>query len=341
MRFRSVVATVLLAIPIALEGAADYPSVQISSGSVRAKVYLPDPQKGFYRGTRFDWAGVVVSLQANGHNYYGPWFNQTDPLIHDFIYRGTDIVAGPCSAITGPVDEFGPLGYDDAKVGGTFVKIGIGALRKAGDEEYDNYHLYEMTNGGKWTIQKHRDELNLTQQFDDPISGYSYLYEKDLRLTKDKTELVLTHRLKNAGKRSIQTTVYNHNFLVLDHQPPGPYVTISFPFTIHSPEPPKSELAKFSGSQITYLKTLEGQDTVASSLEGFTASPNDNRIRIENNRLGAGLSWQTDRPLLREYLWSIRTVIAVEPFVSINIEPGAEFSWKSVYDYYALPKIVP
>jgi hypothetical protein len=45
----------------------------------------------------------------------------------------------------------------------------------------------------------------------------------------------------------------------------------------------------------------------------------------------------SDRPLARESLWSIRSVVAMEPFVAIAIEPGAEFSWKSTYSYYTLP----
>ena len=44
-----------------------------------------------------------------------------------------------------------------------------------------------------------------------------------------------------------------------------------------------------------------------------------------------------DRPLSSESLWSIRAVIAMEPFVSVAIEPGNEFTWKSTYNYYTLP----
>jgi hypothetical protein len=29
--------------------------------------------------------------------------------------------------------------------------------------------------------------------------------------------------------------------------------------------------------------------------------------------------------------------MAVEPFVEIVVEPGAEFTWQSVYEYYTLP----
>jgi len=333
-----VAAAIVLVGPFGMAFAADYPSAEITNNLIRAKIYLPHMQSGFYQGTRFDWSGVIYSLQANGHDYYGPWFTKTDPSVHDFVYRDADIVAGPCSAITGPVDEFGPLGYDEAKPGGTFVKIGIGALRKASDEKYNNYHLYEIADGGQWTFGKHSDALELSQQLNDPGSGYGYVYQKSIQLTKGKTEMVLTHSLKNTGKRAIQTTVYNHNFLVLDHQAPGPGVTISVPFDISTSRPPKSELAEIRGRQIVYLKTLEDRDTVATPVEGFNNTPEDNQVRIENSRLGAGISFRTNRPLLREALWSIRSVLAMEPFLSISIEPGAEFTWQTVYEYYTVPK---
>jgi hypothetical protein len=338
-RIWTAAALVAFTAPLGVAAPADYPSAEITNGLVQAKVYLPEAQRGFYQGTRFDWSGVIYSLQANGHEYYGPWFQKTDPTVHDFVYRDADIVAGPCSAITGPVDEFGPLGYDEAKASGIFVKIGIGALRKADSSKYDNYHLYEIADGGQWNIRKHRDGLEMTQHLQDAGAGYAYVYQKNLRLVKGKTEMLLTHSLKNTGRRTIQTTVYNHNFLVLDHQPPGPGVTISVPFAIRTSPPFQSELAEVRGQQIVYLRTLEGRNTAATALEGFSQSPQDHQIRIENSRLGAGLSWITDRPLWRESLWSIRTVIAMEPFLSLTIEPGAQFTWTTVYDYYTVPKI--
>jgi hypothetical protein len=323
---------------LGLSGSADYPSTEVANESIKAKIYLPDRQKGFYRGTRFDWSGVLYSLQANGHSYYGPWFNKTDPSVHDFVYRGTDIVAGPCSAITGPVDEFGPVGYDEAKPGDTFIKIGVGALRRTSNEKYDNYHLYEIADGGRWTFTKQPDGLDFVQRLDDAGSGYAYVYQKTVRLTSGKSEMVLGHQLKNLGKRAIRTDVYNHNFLVLDRKGPGPGMVISVPFMIRTPDSPQKDLAEIRDRQIVYLKTLKDRDVFAMSLEGFGKSSNDHMIRIENSNLGAGMTLQSDRPLLRESLWSIRTVVAMEPFISIAIEPGAEFSWTTVYEYYSLPR---
>ena len=326
-----------LGLGIGLLSAADAPTAEIGNGQIRVKIYLPDAKKGFYRATRFDWSGVLYSLQYKGHDYYGPWFNKTDPKVHDFIYSGPDIIAGPCSAITGPVDEFRPLGWQEAKPGGTFVKIGIGALRKPAEGRYDNYKLYEVADPGKWTVRKKRDSIEFTQELADPSSGYSYVYRKIVRLAKGKPTLALEHRLKNTGSHAIRTSVYNHNFLVLDGQAPGPGFVITVPFQIQTGRPPNKELAEIRGNQIVYLKTLANRDVVSAPLRGFGDTPGDAEIRIENAKLGVGMRIRADRPLLSENLWSIRTVIAMEPFISLAIEPGSEFTWTSTYDYYTLP----
>jgi hypothetical protein len=96
-------------------------------------------------------------------------------------------------------------------------------------------------------------------------------------------------------------------------------------------------MAEIRGNQIVYLKTLEGRDVVTAPLQGFGDSATDNQIRIESTKVGAGMKITSNRPLARENLWSIRSVVAMEPFVAIAIEPGSEFQWNSTYSYYTLP----
>ncbi len=321
---------------------ASPPQVLISNGQIRAKIYLPDAKHGFYRGTRFDWSGVIASLTYQGHDYYGPWFDGVDASVHDYRYEGSKIIASTCSGAVGPVEEFqtneSALGWDEAKVGGTFIKIGVGVLRKD-ESAYDFVKQYEIVDRGKWTVKQHRGSVEFTQELSDSASGYAYIYRKTVRLIEGKPEMVLEHHLKNTGRRTIRSAVYNHNFLVLDRQPPGPDFSITFPFPLHSPTPPGRELAEIRGNQVVYLKTLENEDLVGMPLEGFGAGAADNEIRIENRKVGAGMIIKGDHPLSSLYLWSIRSVLAVEPFITMTIEPGQEFSWKNEYQYYTLQAI--
>ncbi len=320
--------------------AADPPQATITNGQIRVKLYLPDAKKGFYRGTRFDWSGVIASLEYKGHDYYGLWFNSVDPKVHDYRYAGAEIVASPCSGAVGPVEEFGTngsaLGWDEANVGGTYIKIGVGVLRKE-TRHYDFVRQYAIVDPGQWTVKVHPDSVEFTHKLTDPSSGYAYIYTKTVRLIEGKPEMVLEHSLKNTGRRTIQSTVYNHNFLVLDKQPPGPDFTITLPFQIRSSNPPSSELAEFRGNQIIFLKTLQNEDMVETLMEGFGDSPTDNEIRIENRKVGAGMTITGDHPLSSLNLWSIRTVLAMEPFIAMSVAPGQEFTWKISYRYYSLP----
>ena len=317
------------------------PEAEISNGTIHAKVYLPDAKIGFYRGTRFDWSGVVNSLKFKGHDYYGPWFTKTAPDVHDFVYAGPEIVAGPCSAITGPVEEFSAngkaLGYQEAKAGGTFLKIGIGVLRKPDQADYDNYRLYEIVDPGKWTIHKKADSIEFIQEVLDPLSGYGYRYTKTVSLVAGKPGMLIEHRLKNIGRRSIESDVYDHNFLVLDKQPTGPNFEIRLPFDFSAKEAIAPKMAEKRGHAFVYRKLLQDKDTVAVTFQGYGATPADYNITIDNRKVGVGMNISCDRPLAHLSLWSIRSVLAMEPYVKMSIDPGQDFTWTYTYSYYGLP----
>jgi hypothetical protein len=313
------------------------PQAQISNGVVRATVYLPNSERGYYRGSRFDWSGVVKSLEFKGHNYFGVWFPRYNPRLND--------------SITGPVEEFrsgnstlgSALGYEDAQPGATFVKIGVGVLRKPDASAYSFAKEYEIVNPGVWTSRPQSDRVEFVQELRDDL-GYSYRYEKTLRLVPKRPELVLEHRLKNTGKRTIETDVYDHDFYVIDGQPTGPGVTVTFPFTPRPATatswPGAAELAgkaEVRGKELVYTRELKEHESAASLLTGFSSSVKDNDIRVENAKAGAGVREIGNRPLVRLNFWSIRTTVCPEAYIHIKIAPGQEFKWKIRYLFYELP----
>ncbi len=316
---------------------------QISNGLVTAKLYLPSAENGYYRSTRFDWSGAIYSLTYKRHEYYGPWYDKIDPTVINWVHRDGLVVSGPCSALMGPANEFAmPLGWDAAQPGGTFIKIGVGVLRKDNDK-YNQYRPYPVLNSGKWTVRKSRNQVVFTQELTDPDSGYGYVYRKTVRLEKGRPELTIEHSLKNTGTKLIDSNVYNHNFVVLDHQPPGPDFTFRVPFPIRLAPPAPGRPQRVNnftvvrGNEVAYLKPLSGTDEAAVPIQGFGDSASDNEVVMENKKVGAGLRIKNDRPLSRELLWSIRTVLAVEPYVAIRVPPGGEFTWTDTIDYYTLP----
>jgi hypothetical protein len=96
-------------------------------------------------------------------------------------------------------------------------------------------------------------------------------------------------------------------------------------------------MAEVRGNEVVYARPLAGKDEVSVFLQGFGSEAKDSEVVIENRRVGSGVKISTDRPLIRSLLWSIRTVLAVEPYIAVNVEPGAEFTWKNTLDYYTIP----
>ena len=101
-------------------------------------------------------------------------------------------------------------------------------------------------------------------------AGYAYLYKKTVRLTKGKPQLVLEHSLKNTGTKVIETSVYEHNFYMIDGKPAGPDYTVKFPFDVTATADLKG-MAETRGKEFTYLKELPKGPSVYTALEGFGA----------------------------------------------------------------------
>ena len=295
-----------------------YPQVEITNGLISAKLYLPDIEQGYYRGSRFDWSGVIPELKYLDHDYFGQWFPIYDPTIHD--------------AISGPVEEFMQIGYSEAPVGGEFLRIGIGGLRKANDNAFERYGYYEFSNQGKWTVQKAVDHVVFIHELND-VAGYSYVYNKTVRLINGKPEMVLEHTLKNTGQKAIQTSTYNHNFFTLDHQPTSPDITVkfAFPFIVTR----EDSLIRINGQQIEYLRELAPKETASLGIQGYRNSVEDYDFRIENLRTGAGVRITGDRPVSRIVYWSCGRAVSPEPYIDLNIQPGESFSWNIYYNFYS------
>ena len=96
----------------------EYPMRHLSNGVLDMKLYTPDAETGFYRGTRFDWSGIIERVEYEGHRYYGPWRSPHNPTGNDFV--------------SGPAEEFAmadPMGYDEAGPGESFP-VGVWGERQ-------------------------------------------------------------------------------------------------------------------------------------------------------------------------------------------------------------------
>jgi hypothetical protein len=307
------------------------PTATLHSGKITMTVALPDRARGFFRGTRFDQAGVVTSLKMGDREFYGPWFERTAPEVLDYTYTADGLVAGPDSAASGPVEEFGQIGFEAAKPGDLFLKIGVGLLRKPDDKPYDKYRHYEIADWGRRDVRTTQDSVTMTQTM--TAGPQPYVYEKTLRLVKGKPQMVIDHVLRNTGTTPISTNVYDHNFLRL--VPGNGGIRVTFPFAIATATPPAADLIKLDGRTLTYLRTMADKERLSFTLTGFGASAADYDIAITDTATGAGVRMQGDRPITRINIFSIDRVQAVEPTIAIDVPPGGEMRWTYTYTYTA------
>ncbi|MDZ4707971.1 MAG: hypothetical protein SH818_06170 [Saprospiraceae bacterium] len=298
---------------------AQFPQAEIKNSLIQARLFLPDATKGYYRGARFDWAGVISSLEYYGHQYFGQWFEKYSPTLHD--------------AIMGPVDAFYPVGFDDAKAGEQFLKIGVGMLVKQQDPKYFIATPYEIANSGQWKVKKKSNRVIFTHKLE--ANGYGYLYTKTVELVKGKPALTLSCSLKNTGTRPIETNVYNHNFFVMDQVTTGPDYVVTFPFPVTGELTSGKDLGRLVGNQLIYEKPFVKGNTVFSpGLLGFGPDAKDYDIRIENQKTGAAVRITGDQPLLKMVFWSAFKTVCPEPYIAINVNPGESKKWNINYEFY-------
>lgn len=295
----------------------------ITNKEITAVLYLPDAQKGYYRATRFDWSGIVAGLVYKGHTFFDQWFEKYNPKTND--------------AVIGPVESFAPLNYDEAKPGGNFVKIGVGVLRKPDEKAYQPFRLYDIVDGGKWTIESTADRVQFTQELHDS-TGYAFIYTKTVRLVKGKPVMVLEHNLKNIGTKAISTEVFDHNFPVIDKELTGPNMKIIFPFNVNTDGEGGTgwgTLARANGKEITFLQTLSrSQQVYHPDVTGYGATPKDYDFKIQNQKTGAGMRVTADQPLKKLVFWANPNTACPEPYVQLDVQPGKNKTWKINYNFY-------
>ena len=310
---------------------ASAPQRDISNVVMSARVASTDGTRGFYRGTRFDQAGVVTSLKLHGQEFYGPWFDATAPDVLDYAYDAAgQVVAGPDSAISGPAEEFAPVDFTP-DAGSHFVKIGVGILYQPDTAPYDHYRHYRMLDGGQRTTRITPRSVSFTQTLND--AGIDYVYTKTLELVATKPELLITHVLKNIGTTAIHTTVYDHNFLRLSPGDKG--IRITFPFAVSAANQPDPNLLRISGHTLSYLKSMKAKERISFPIAGYGTSAKDYDFRIIDTANGAGVHVQGDQPLVHVNIFSIDKVQSVEPMIAIDVAPGQETRWTYRYTYSA------
>ena len=239
-----------------------YANVTLSAGGLSAVVYLPDGIKPdeptYYKSSRFDWSSNIGTITTRRQGVGGKGKQQQHVLYGSDMWRqphdpeSTEAGVGLASEFgVGDDGSFcnfqcgwhkdnevtnGVLGYDQAAVGETFLKIGVGALIKGSCPDCDPTSIYKFNseyefarppvwrftqndeNKGSSDGSSERSSIRLWNE--EVLHEYGYRIVKDVTLTDD--QLLITTTLTNIGRVPMATAWYSHNFFTCDSKPVGP-----------------------------------------------------------------------------------------------------------------------
>ena len=317
---------------------SDHRKVTLSSGEMKAVIFLPDKDNGYYRATRFDWSGIVACVAVNGHKFFGEW-TPYDPSKDDSItgpveeFRTDDGKMGhypPTSLLTTIHTE--AIGYDEAKPGEAFLKPGVGMLRKMNGRPYNSGTHYPIVDGGIWTTKVKKDSILFQQVLNSPL-GYAYVYVKTLSLDADGKGMTLEHTLKNTGTKMIDTNVYDHDFFLFDDQPAGPGMVIRFKFHPQSVDP-MPDMVKIDGNEIQFQRSAKPHEEFDAYIVGYSNNISDDDITVEDTRRHIGVEQTSDQPISRILFWTNGTPVCPEVYLHVPAAPGTASHWKIHYRFF-------
>lgn len=285
-------------------------AIQISSSRLKVDVAAPGT---FYSGSRFDWTGFVTQVTLDG--------------VHTFCVDES-LIPGMGSGGRGLCNEFGihaPVGYDEARVGEGFPKLGTGILTRTSDEPYDFFKPYPVEPYPVETVLKPAEAVFMVKPVD--CNGYSYELIKTLRV--DGNRLSVGYILKNTGMKEIHTTEYIHNFVSIDQKGIGPDYRLSFSF------PPvgagKPDIFEVTGQHISW-KHLPREEFYwnPKGYEGLE----EVYWTLKDTVTGAGLTEQACFQPKNLAIWGKGHVVSPEVFIDIHLISGEEQRWERIYTFF-------
>lgn len=202
-------------------------------------------------------------------------------------------------SLGGPADEFAmfhPMGFDEARAGESFVKIGVGLLAKGESDEYRFHGDYKMLRAGTWEIENGADWIEFSQQME-AERGWAYRYRITIRLAAAKAEFTIEYRLENSGSKLIDINHYNHNFTLIDGMPFGPEYEVELAFSAAEPVAING-LAWFRDDRIEVESALADESLCIQLYEGEARS-DYNRAVVRHKPSGASVEFSGDAAIDR------------------------------------------
>ncbi len=271
-----------------------------------------------YNFSRFDWTGKITCVKFK---------NLPVTSLEDPSCKNEDLLG------KGFYNEFGidtPLGFEEAKIGEWFHKIGVGLLKKE-DAHYACNKPYEIK-PAKFQISTDLNRVIITC-FSSHLNGYSYELRKEIEL--HAASFSIKYYLKNTGKKIIRTNEYTHNFTAINNDCIGENYSLHFPFDLKPKlfgETVNSELAVGIGKNEINFNSGPKEQFFFSNLSGGETVRATWELRHLKSKIG--IRERTDFQTNTVNLWGWKHVISPELFLELNIAPNESKEWLRSYELF-------
>lgn len=260
-------------------------------------------------GPRFDTAGAVTAVRRDGLD-----FCAREGLIDEFN------IQPPLS----------PPGYEAARPGEAFVKIGVGWLTRVDEEPYRFSRAYPVRQLARVEVERQGEVLSVSQSLPEE-SGWGYAYRKIYRVDVNAAALVIDYDLANTGRRLIHAEQYNHNWFNLGGG------TIDAAYALET----KLALGQHTG---TWAERRNGGLVLTGTVDDARYFPSPcsapaaaNALRVKHAARGLAVLVTGDFDVARFALFADRTALCPEVFVDLVIEPGQRRAWQRRYQFLTSP----
>ncbi|WP_222984242.1 hypothetical protein [Flagellimonas meishanensis] len=284
------------------------------------EVHIDDPLEN-YQFSRFDWTGKITTLK----------FQDVPLSISEKNVGVDDRFFGK-----GFYNEFGidtALGFEDASIGGWFHKIGIGLLKKDGNEYIFNKRYEIRPAAFEVKVEPNKVIISCLPPAE---NGYAYFLKKEINLLADGFSI--DHYLENTGEKVLATDEYNHNFMAINKDLIGPNYLLKFPFQLKPTlfdEMVNPEDKVVLGNREFRFKGENKEPFFFSNLTGGESV--DAEWELLNLKSGIGIRETGNFKTNKINLWGWEHVVSPELFHKIRLEPGQSTEWSRTYLVFSLP----
>lgn len=277
----------------------------------RLKVVISEPGT-LYKRQRFDWCGVVTSVELDRkHSYLS-----REPMFYNQITGG--------HGLSSNFEAANGFEYGNTPIGDYFPRIGVGRIIRHDRSPLSMYHDYTI-DPAPMRYEAEEDKVVFYQE---PIecNGYAYGIKKTLRLIENQLET--EYQLTNVGEKFVMLEESNHNYTMIDNMPINADYELSVPYNIK---------LKMGRGKVTLgyhtLSVAEFDDFFIFDIEGYDGCL-PHTWTVTHKPTGLGYSETVKTPLSKFFVWGCHNNFCPIVYVKIACVPGQTTTWTRTLKFF-------